>query len=154
MKPPNRIVQLLAIGVIAGLLATGCAEPPTSPAPGRAPASPTRPASPQPNTPSPAAAAPAKPAALTAGPADSEVVSQAKSDLAKRIGVAVGEIKTRSVEEVNWPDASLGCPEPDMMYAQVVTPGQRIVLEAGDQMYEYHSGGANVVFCPPHAKRK
>jgi hypothetical protein len=138
-------IASLALGVIAGLLLAGCAEPPATPAPGGTPAAPTRPAP-------PATAAPGKPAAQTAGPADSEVVSKAKSDLAKRTGVAVSDIKTRSVEAVNWPDASLGCPQPDMMYAQVVTPGQRIVLEAGGQTYEYHSGGANVVFCPPQNK--
>jgi hypothetical protein len=147
----RRFATLLALGVIAGLLA-GCAQLPATPAPGSAPASPTRPASPQPHTPPPATVVPGKPAAPTAGPADSEVVGKAKSDLAKRTGAAVGDIKTRSVEAVNWPDASLGCPQPDMMYAQVVTPGQRIVLEAGGQTYEYHSGGANVVFCPPQKK--
>jgi len=99
-------------------------------------------------------AAPPVPAVPPAGPSDAEDVVKAKRDLAQRTGVAVADIKTRSVEAVNWPDASLGCPQPDMMYAQVVTPGQRIVLEAGGQAYEYHSGGANVVFCPPNAERK
>lgn len=136
----SRFTAFLAVSVMVGLLLAGCAQLPASPAPGGAPASP------QPNTPPPATVAP------PAGPADSEVVSKAKSDLAKRTGAAAGDIKTRSVEAVNWPDASLGCPQPDMMYAQVVTPGQRIVLETGGQTYEYHSGGANVVFCPPQKK--
>lgn len=142
----SRFTAFLAVSVMVGLLLAGCAELPASPPPGSAPVSPTKPASPQPITPPPATVAP------TAGPADSEVVSKAKSDLAKRTGAAVADIKTRSVEAVNWPDASLGCPQPDMMYAQVVTPGQRIVLETGGQTYEYHSGGANVVFCPPQKK--
>jgi hypothetical protein len=132
----RRFIASLALGVIAGLLLVGCAQEP-----------PARPASPPPAT-----AVPGKPAAPTTGPADSADVVKAKSDLAKRAGAAVADIKTRSVEAVNWPDASLGCPQPDMMYAQVVTPGQRIVLEAGGQTYEYHSGGANVVFCPPQKK--
>jgi len=127
----SRFTAFLAVSVVVGLLLAGCAE---------------LPASPQLITPPPATVAP------TASPADSADVSKAKSDLAKRTGAAVADIKTRSVEAVNWPDASLGCPQPDMMYAQVVTPGQRIVLETGGQTYEYHSGGANVVFCPPQKK--
>jgi hypothetical protein len=131
---------LLAVGVIAGLLLTGCAEAPAAPAPPTV--APVK---------SPTAGRILTP---TPGQAEPQAVVQAKTDLAKRTGIAVNDIKTRSVEAVNWPDASLGCPQPDMMYAQVVTPGQRIVLEAGGQTYEYHSGGTNVVFCPPHAERK
>jgi hypothetical protein len=34
------------------------------------------------------------------------------------------------------------------MYAQVITPGYRVVLEAGGQRYEYHTDtGRFVVLC-------
>lgn len=49
------------------------------------------------------------------------------------------EITITSVEYVDWPDSSLGNPQPDMSYAQVITPGFKIVLEAGGQAYEYHA---------------
>ena len=64
-------------------------------------------------------------------------------------GLPKSDIKVVSVEAVQWPDTSLGCPQPDMMYAQVVTPGYRIILEAGGQVYEYHSAGAGVGLCQP-----
>jgi hypothetical protein len=38
-----------------------------------------------------------------------------------------------------WSDASLGCPEPEMMYAQVLTPGYQIILEAGGTHYDYRA---------------
>ncbi len=48
-----------------------------------------------------------------------------------------------------WPDTSLGCPQKGMMYAQVITPGFRVVLAVNDQDYEYHTDNARVVLCSP-----
>ncbi len=44
-----------------------------------------------------------------------------------------------SSEPVDWPDTALGCPEPGMAYAQVVTPGFRITLEADGETYLVHT---------------
>jgi len=49
------------------------------------------------------------------------------------------KITIASVEAVEWPDASLGCPELGMVYAQVITPGYRIILTVSGEQYEYHS---------------
>ena len=68
-------------------------------------------------------------------------LEQAKADLAERLGVPVDDVTVVSSEEVTWPDSSLGCPQPGMMYAQVLTDGSRILLSAGGRTYEYHSGG-------------
>ena len=77
----------------------------------------------------------------------------AKRDLAERLGVSTYEIGIVSVEAVEWPDASLGCPKPGMMYAQVITPGYRIILEVGGKRYEYHSDwGKQVVLCAEEGK--
>jgi len=51
------------------------------------------------------------------------------------------------VEEVEWPDTSLGCPEPGKAYLTVIVPGWRVVMEVGDEVYEYHSGGGQGVLC-------
>lgn len=85
----------------------------------------------------------------TKQPSDArQIVEIAKEDLARRLGLSPGEISVTSVEAVAWPDASLGCPQQGMMYAQVITPGFLIVLEAGGQTYEYHSDeGGFVVLC-------
>jgi len=47
----------------------------------------------------------------------------ARTELAKRLGIEERKVKKLSVEPRIWPDASLGCPKPDTMYAQVETPG-------------------------------
>ena len=72
-------------------------------------------------------------------PASQEVVLLAKEDLAQRLNVAPEAIVVSSVEPVTWPDTSLGCPQPGMMYAQVLTPGFWVILEADGQAYEYHT---------------
>lgn len=43
------------------------------------------------------------------------------------------------VEAVDWPDAGLGCPQPGEMYASVITPGYRIVLETASESYDVHA---------------
>ena len=67
------------------------------------------------------------------------LVVRAAEDLAETLGVDVADVTLVSIEAVDWPDASLGCPEPDMMYAAMLTPGYRIVLSADEIEYEYHT---------------
>ena len=85
------------------------------------------------------------------GPDDAETaVDRAREDLANRKGIDKEQITVVAVKEVNWPDTSLGCPEPGMMYAQVITPGHRIILSYVGQTHEYHSDrGGRVVYCEP-----
>jgi hypothetical protein len=77
------------------------------------------------------------------------VVRRAIEDLAQRLGLDGDRISLVTVEAVEWSDASLGCPQPGMVYAQVIVPGFRVKLEAGGQEYTYHSdAGQLVVLCP------
>jgi hypothetical protein len=79
---------------------------------------------------------------------EQRLVELAEEDLARRQDLSVSRIRLISIEAVEWPDASLGCPRPGMMYAQVVTPGFLIVLEAAGQSYEYHTDrNCAVVMC-------
>jgi hypothetical protein len=67
------------------------------------------------------------------------LVARAREDLARRLDLSLDAIRLLSVEEVEWPDASLGCPQHRLLYPDVVTPGFRLVLEAEDQTYAYHT---------------
>ena len=89
---------------------------------------------------------------VTAAPGAARPTTQdrAVADLSGRLGITPASITVREVTEVDWPDASLGCPQPGMVYIQVITPGQRIVLEANRQTYEYHAGRGRVILCSPH----
>jgi hypothetical protein len=73
------------------------------------------------------------------------LVAKARDDLAQRTGVPADQITVVRVEAVEWRDASLGLPEPGRMYAQVITPGWRIVLLAGHRLAEYHTDHQRVV---------
>ena len=67
------------------------------------------------------------------------LVNIAIQDLAQRLGVGLDEITVVRYEEVIWPDASLGCPQPGMDYAQVITPGYLLILSREAEFYEYHT---------------
>lgn len=64
---------------------------------------------------------------------------RAKADLAKRLNVSEGEIKTVSVSEKDFPDMSLGAPIEDEMAAQMISTGWQINLESGGNDYEYRA---------------
>lgn len=58
------------------------------------------------------------------------------------------DIELLSMEEKDWSDTSLGCPQEDMVYAQVITPGYLIILQVGDKEYEYHTDkDSHVILC-------
>lgn len=81
-------------------------------------------------------------------PEESMAADLAIANLSGRLDVPVEEIATSSIEAVRWPDASLGCPQPGMMYAQVVTPGYIVILSADGATYVYHTDESKVsVLC-------
>ena len=47
------------------------------------------------------------------------------------------DITVVSVEKQDFNDASLGCPKPDQTYAQVITPGYKVILFAKDNQYDF-----------------
>ena len=81
-------------------------------------------------------------------PGAEEVVKAALRDLADRIKIASADIRVKDVQAVEWPSTALGCPQPGMMYAQVITPGYKIILTASGKDYAYHSDKSRVVYCP------
>lgn len=75
-------------------------------------------------------------------PTSNRMVNVAMNDLAQQLGVSIEDIEIVSVENVVWPDSALGCPQPDMMYMQVLMDGMRIRLQVDGAVYQYNSGGA------------
>lgn len=74
------------------------------------------------------------------------VVTFAIIDSANRFKIARETIRVVEVKRVNWPDTSLGHPEPGQFYAQVITPGFLIRLEVGGRLCECHSDYTRAVF--------
>ena len=76
-----------------------------------------------------------------------KLIADAKQDLMQRANVPADAITVVSAQPVEWRDSSLGCPIEGMMYAQVITPGYLIVLEANGQEYKYHASTTRVMYC-------
>ena len=88
-------------------------------------------------------------------PALEPLVQLARQNLALRLDIAEDQITLIKAKAVVWPDASLGCPHPDMVYIQVPYDGAQILLKAGEREYEYHSGGSRGLFlCEKFLKTK
>lgn len=77
-----------------------------------------------------------------------EPVLLARDAAAEEAGVPPEDVRVLSYQERDWPSTALGCPQPGFSYAQVVTPGFQVLIEANDTTYEYHTNMAtNVILC-------
>ena len=74
------------------------------------------------------------------------LIEKAKEDLAQHLFISTTEINVLDVREVVWSNASLGCPQPGMAYADVLTPGYLIILIASNINYEYHASKSSDAF--------
>jgi hypothetical protein len=76
-----------------------------------------------------------------------QAIRLAEETLRRQLSDQARKISVRSAVPVDWPDASLGCPHKGMVYAQVITPGYRVVLVAGRRKYEFHVGAGRAESC-------
>jgi hypothetical protein len=79
---------------------------------------------------------------------DLPLVVAAVDNLAEILGIESDEVTVVQAVAVTWPDGSLGCPEPGMMYTQALVDGTFVLLEAGGVQYQYH-GGDPLFLCQP-----
>jgi hypothetical protein len=70
----------------------------------------------------------------------------AAADLVERTGLADEVLRIQSIERTEFPDASLGVPEPGVSYTQETTPGYHIRFKAGDVVYRYWAANGRVVY--------
>ena len=78
------------------------------------------------------------------------MVQAALAEASRETGCAVGTLEVISAETVVWPDGSLGCPQPGMMYTQALVRGYRIRIDAGGEVFDYHaSARGRLLLCPP-----
>jgi hypothetical protein len=69
--------------------------------------------------------------------------------IAQELGLPPEDVQVVSAEPQVWSDASLGCPQPGQVYAQMLTPGYLVVVDAGGERLEFHTDEqGNVVRCP------
>lgn len=81
-------------------------------------------------------------------PVLNSLVDLARRDLAAEFDLPVRRVFVVSVAPYEWPDTSLGCPNPEEAYETLPVPGYRILLRLGQQDYYYHSNYLQVLRCP------
>jgi hypothetical protein len=74
------------------------------------------------------------------------LASRARVNLVRRLGVDANRIVLQSVDPTEFPDPSLGAPEPDKAYPLVTTPGYNIRLKVGDVVYRYWAANGRIVY--------
>lgn len=80
-------------------------------------------------------------------PAETDVAKLAVAALAKDLGIAADKIQVDTVRTVNWPDSSIGCPQPGRAYMQVITPGHKVSLRADGRIYVVHEAKGRAFVC-------
>jgi hypothetical protein len=68
---------------------------------------------------------------------------------ANDFAVEPDDVRLVSYTARDWPSPALGCPEEDLLYPQVVTPGFLVTISVAGQPVDYHTDSATtVVQCP------
>ncbi len=137
------LLRVLLINVLGWVLPACAAEPPPRPT-GVAP--PTR-------IPDAIVGVPAtagEPVATAAIPR--EVRRAVVADAAKRFKVAENSVVLTGGEQVTWSDGSLGCPQPGMLYTQMLVEGFRVIAKTPQGQLTYHTDSrGNAIICGPSA---
>ncbi len=74
-------------------------------------------------------------------------IRSAIADLQQRVGEELDLIQIVLAEQVTWSDSSLGCPEPGLFYAQVLSAGIWLVLSYQGQEFDYRVTDVQVSLC-------
>jgi hypothetical protein len=78
------------------------------------------------------------------------LVHNIRQDLAQKLSIDISQTTWVETKAVEWGDSSLGCPQPDMAYAAVITPGYRIIIRANGVEYLYHTNLSDTfILCQP-----
>ena len=67
--------------------------------------------------------------------------------LADELDIPITGIEVDTVRAVDWPDTSVGCPQPGMSYGQVITPGHKITLRVDGAIHVVHEANGRAFVC-------
>jgi len=143
---PGLLVAGLLLVITAAACTGGAAPTPAASPTGAPPAS--APASPQAAEPS-EEVFPVDPTTLPGEGVPPAIIAQAVADAATQAGVDASAVTVVSADSVTWPNGAAGCPKMGFLYTDVITPGYRVVVEAGGTTYDYRGSvrGGSVSWC-------
>jgi len=141
---PVRI--LLASVIVLVLVACGDDEDASPTAPGAAPS--VTSAATAPPSGSPTVAPGGSPEGVLPGPVRAAIAAAAEDE-----GMEEGAVELVRWWYEEWESSALGCPQPDMLYLPVITPGYAVQLEVEGRPLESHTNLDTVVVrCPTLAQ--
>ena len=74
-----------------------------------------------------------------------KMANTAMQQLAERLDIDISEIDVTLIEEREWSDGSLGCPQEGYMYTQALVPGYYNPADGGrDVEYTYHTDSGDL----------
>ncbi len=114
----------LATLVVCVLATSACARDQPGPAPG----------DPVDALPAPPVVAPLP---TTAAVVPGDTILRLRSEAARQSGVPLDSVSVLESEAVTWSDSGFGCSGPEESTLQILTPGVRIVMQAGDRRLVY-----------------
>lgn|GEM_PF-996464 len=72
-------------------------------------------------------------------PQQTRAVDAARRELARAARTDADDAALVTISAQEWPDTALGCPQPGMMYQQVITLGYLVLLNARGKTYRVHT---------------
>ncbi|MBA3531296.1 MAG: hypothetical protein H0T73_05165 [Ardenticatenales bacterium] len=84
------------------------------------------------------------------GPGEIAITELVLEHVAAETGLDRETLTVSEVEAVEWPNAGLGCPQPEQMYIEVITPGYLLQVKSGEEVFKVHTNkdGSVIVICP------
>lgn len=65
------------------------------------------------------------------------IVSSVLADASRLSDLPEESLSVVRAEAVDWPDGSLGCPEPGKLYTQAIVAGYWVIVESPDRVFDY-----------------
>jgi hypothetical protein len=84
------------------------------------------------------------------GAHDSMPALIAKQAIELDTGISASKIVITDIDAVDYRDSSLGCPQPDMTYLQVITPGYRVKALGKGRQFDVRIAGERAIVCDPN----
>ncbi len=79
--------------------------------------------------------------------ADMDIAKLAAETLSGELNIPVQKIEVDTVRAVQWRDTSIGCPQPDQAYGQVITPGHKVTLRVDGRFHFVHEANGRAFVC-------
>lgn len=76
--------------------------------------------------------------ALSSGEVPQKLFDIVLDDMLTQTGADRADVLVLESVAITWPDGSLGCPEPGVMYTQALVDGYRVILGLDDETFDYH----------------